>query len=219
MKKLYLFIFSALICAALSNCSTIDIAVSKKVDLTEKISKVAVFPFDIKDAEWGDEFADSITHYFFKTGKIDVAEREAIEKILKEQGLSMSGAIDQKKAAQIGKLLGVDIIIMGRGSALRFSNRRGKPYNNLIDTFSLKAVSVETGELLITVRKEPGRAWNAGYRMKYCFSGSLIWSRDDILVESSEYDDIACQVVDKIMESIKKLEMQKSAAAAKAAKQ
>lgn len=211
MKNFSLFFIFAMIL----NCSTIDIAVSKKVDLNEKIKKVAVFPFDIKDADWGDEFSDSITHYFFKTGKVEVAEREAIEKIFKEHGLSMSGAIDQKQAAKVGKLLGVDIIIMGRGSALRIASKKGVAYNNLIDTFSLKAICVETGALLITVRKEPGSAWNAGYRLKFCCSGSLIWNTDDILVESSEYDDLASQVVDRILESIQDLEKQKPLEAVK----
>lgn len=213
MKQLAHFI-SIAICLELLNCTTIDIAVSKKIDINEKMNKVAVFPFDIKDAEWGDQFSDSITHYLFKSGKVEVAEREAIEKIFKEQGLLMSGAIDQKAAAQIGKLLGVDVIIMGRGSALRVK-KEGTATNNLIDTFSLKAVSVETASLLFTVRKEPGRAWDWRYRMKFCCGGMVIWNRDDILIQSSEYDDISRQIVAKILESKAELEKEKAQAAPK----
>lgn len=202
MRKL-IVILSVCSLLGLINCTSIDVALSKNVDYKNKMDKIAVFPFDVSGADWGNQFADSITHHFFKTGRIEIIERESIEKVFKEQGLSMSGVVDQKKAVQIGKLLGADVIITGRGSALRGGD-------NLIDTFSLKAINVETGALIITVRKEPGTAWDWRYRMKVCCSGYMIWDTKDALKQSSEYDDISKQIVKKILEAFDELEKEKA---------
>jgi len=210
MRKLFI---TAIALAAISfiGCSSIDVNISKKVDVNKKMKKVAVLPFDVKGAGWGDEFADAITHQFFKTGKIEVAEREAIEKIMKEQNLTMTGIVeDNEQATRVGQLLGADVIIIGRGSALQHTED-GKPVQNLIDTFTLKALSVERGELLFTVRKEPGSAWDWRYRTKFCLSFSLIWDREDVLIESSRYDDISKQIVKNVLVAIKEIEEQKKA--------
>ncbi len=199
-------IYTALIIMSLlTACSSIDVAVSKKVNVKSKIKKIAVFPFVIHGAKWGDEFADSISHHFFKKGGIEIVERDALQKILKEQSLSASGAIDQDKAVEIGKMIGADLIILGRGSALNL--KKGiilkDKIPNLIDTFSLKAIDVETGSMIITVRKKPGKEWDTGYRLKYCCGLTLIWSGNDILVESSNYDEIAEKIVDRILNALR----------------
>lgn len=184
--------------SSLCTCSTIDVAYTNKQAIQKRMKRVAVFPFDIKGAGWGDEFADAISHQFFKSGKVTTIEREAIQKILQEQQLSASGLIDDKQAVKIGKLLGADVIIIGRGSALQaYRNNKHEP--NCIDTFTLKAINTENGEILLTVRKEPGRAWDWRYRAKYCCGLSLIWDLNDILIDSSQYDDIAKQVVKQIL--------------------
>lgn len=184
--------------SSLFACSTIDVAYTNKQVIQKRMKRVAVFPFDIKGAGWGDEFADAISHQFFKSGKVTTIEREAIQKILQEQQLSASGLIDDKQAIKIGKLLGADVIIIGRGSALQaYRNNTYQP--NCIDTFTLKALNTENGEILLTVRKEPGRAWDWRYRAKYCCGLSLIWDLNDILIDSSQYDDIAKQVVKQIL--------------------
>lgn len=80
---------------------------------------------------------------------------------------------------------------------------------NLVDTFSLKAINVETGSLLITVRKEPGKAWDYRYRLKYLCGLTFIWDKEDVLIDSSRYDDISKQVVRNILDAINEIEAQK----------
>ncbi len=192
-----------------SGCTTIDVAMNKKVDVTKKLDKIVVFPFEIKDARWGDEFSDAITHHLFKTGRVDVVERQELEKIVREQKLSMTGLLDSDKSVQVGKLLGADVIVIGRGTALNLGlpDHRNK---NLIDTFMLKVVSVETGSLLITVRKEPGTAWTWWYRMKFCCSLTLLYNSNDALIQSSCYDEISRQIARRIVEAIMEIEAKQS---------
>ncbi len=191
--------------------STLDVVISKKVDISKKLKKIAVFPFDIKGVKWGDEFAECIGHQFFKSGKVEIVEREAIEKVFKEQKLSMSGILDPRKVIKLGKLFGADVIIIGKGNALR-RDKEGNDVRdkNIVDTFSLKALSVETGSTLITVRKEPGVVWTTGAKVKVCASAGCIWDSNDILRENSKYDEIAKNIVHQILAAMQKIEASKN---------
>jgi len=205
MKK-YLLRYAWLLVPVIFGCSTIDVAVSQRVDVTKKLNKIVVFPFEIKDAQWGDEFSDAITHHLFKTGRVDVVERQELEKIIREQKLSMTGILDSDKTVRVGKLLGADVIVIGRGTSLDVG-QKGHAGKNLIDTFMLKVVSVETGSLLITVRKEPGTAWTWWYRMKVCCSLAVIYDTNDALIQSSKYDEISRQIANRIVEALLEIEM------------
>ena len=68
MKKISIM-FIVLAAISFIGCSTIDVVLSKKVDVSKKMKKIAVFPFEITGASWGNEFSDSITHHFFITAK------------------------------------------------------------------------------------------------------------------------------------------------------
>lgn len=68
---------------------------------------------------------------------------------------------------------------------------------------TMKTLYTKNGEILLTVRKEPGRAWNWGYRAKYCCGLALTWDLNDILAESSHYDDLAKQIVWQIVTILK----------------
>ncbi|MFH0974607.1 MAG: CsgG/HfaB family protein [Spirochaetota bacterium] len=139
------------IVAGLAGCSSLDVAVSNKFDTQKKIEKVVVFPFQITGTKCGSEFSDAVSHQFVKSEKVDVVEREALDKLIDEDKLSMTGLIDERKAAAIGKKLGVDAIILGRGTA-----EEVKGYN-CIKSFSLKMISVETGTHMVTIRMAEGK--------------------------------------------------------------
>ena len=63
-------------------------------------------------AEWGIALR-------VRVGRFDVVERRLLQKILSEQQLAMSGVIDASSATQLGKLLGVKVIISGSVMKLR----------------------------------------------------------------------------------------------------
>ena len=103
----------------------------------EKI-KVAVLSFEAKNLN--QETADAVTEILstelFNSNRFKVVERQAIQKMLEEQSLQMTGVTDMSQAARIGKVLNVEKIMIGSVSRL------GETY--IINT---RIVDVETGVL------------------------------------------------------------------------
>jgi hypothetical protein len=77
---------------------------------------VAIYGFEVIGRP-GDSYAvyatEKLTHYMVTLGTYSVIERSRIEEIMKEQNLSLSGAIDANTASKIGKILAVDAVITG----------------------------------------------------------------------------------------------------------
>ncbi|MGH7496452.1 MAG: CsgG/HfaB family protein [bacterium] len=152
------------------------------VHAQEKSSKkrVAVFVFDDKTDHryhwWngqpvGDGMSDMLTTTLVKSGKYRVMERAQMEQLLKEQGLGMSGVTTPQTAAQAGKMLGVELAIMGAvtefgykkvstGGALKkigIGASVGK--QSAVVGVDVRFVEVSTGEILTaeSVRKEKSK--------------------------------------------------------------
>ncbi len=198
MIRFFASIVAALTLAA--GCSSVDLQVqeSLKYSDTGEPLKIAVLPFFIKGADWGDEFSQALGLHLARTGNFIQVERAALKNILREQEFSESGLVDPQTRSEIGRLTGADLILTGTGQMLSYRDAEGRGHSKLIDTCTITAVDVETGEHLITVRKSPGRAWDWRYRTKYAASMSLIWDSEDVLVDSSNYDDFAYQIAQRI---------------------
>ena len=94
--------------------------------------RVAIFDFDYatvhsqvaaifgSDVDVGKGISDLLVTNLVRDGSYSVIERKALDKILKEQNFSNSDRADPNSAAKIGKLLGVDAIIVG--SITQFGN-------------------------------------------------------------------------------------------------
>jgi curli biogenesis system outer membrane secretion channel CsgG len=94
--------------------------------------RVAVFDFDYatvhagvaaifgKDIDVGKGVTDLLVTMLVKDGSYSVIERKALDKILAEQNFSNSDRANPNSAAKLGKLLGVDAIIVG--SITEFGN-------------------------------------------------------------------------------------------------
>ena len=81
-------------------------------------NKVAVLDFQLQGEGFETKDMGSIVAEWFitalvKTGRFDVVERAMLKKILNEQKMGASGAIDEKTATKLGKILGVKVIISG----------------------------------------------------------------------------------------------------------
>ncbi|HUL16858.1 MAG TPA: CsgG/HfaB family protein [Terriglobales bacterium] len=65
------------------------------------------------DQDVGKGISDLLVQKLVQDGKYSVIERNALDKILKEQNFSNSDRADSSTAAKIGRVLGVDAIIIG----------------------------------------------------------------------------------------------------------
>jgi curli biogenesis system outer membrane secretion channel CsgG len=98
--------------------------------------RVAVMDFDYatvqtyssaifgSNVDIGKGITDLLVTDLVKNGSFSVIERKALDKILAEQNFSNSNRADPNSAAKIGKLLGVDAIIVG--SITEFGNETKK---------------------------------------------------------------------------------------------
>jgi curli biogenesis system outer membrane secretion channel CsgG len=77
---------------------------------TVKSSAAAIFG---SDQDVGKGISDMLVQKLVEDGKYSVIERNAIDKVLGEQNFSNSDRADASTAAKIGRILGVDAIIIG----------------------------------------------------------------------------------------------------------
>jgi curli biogenesis system outer membrane secretion channel CsgG len=98
--------------------------------------RVAVLPFDDgsiqgQDRWWNENWhvgkgvSDELVTALLNTGKFRLIEREQIQKVLEEQNLASQGRIDSSTAARIGRILGVQILIMGKVTEFSTSSKGG----------------------------------------------------------------------------------------------
>ena len=101
----------------LSEEDVFRILAEKLASADERMEKktIAVMGFDII-ARPGDSYAvfatEKLTHELVNTNKLTVIERSRINKVLDEQNFSLSGAVDANIAAEIGKILAVEGVVI-----------------------------------------------------------------------------------------------------------
>ena len=128
--KLRIIVCSFLLGALLAPFTFAQMAASAPAPGRKK--RVAVFDFDYAtvqtasaaafgtNVDVGRGIADLTVKYLVQDGTYSVIERKAMDKILAEQNFSNSDRANPASAAKIGKLLGVDAIIVG--SVTQFGN-------------------------------------------------------------------------------------------------
>ncbi len=126
MKRLLLLVLASLFLVACGAASWAQTSPQPRK------KRVAVFDFDYatvhagvaamfgQDVDVGKGISDLLVKYLVKDGSYSVIERKAMDKILAEQNFSNSDRANPTSAAKLGKLLGVDAIIVG--SITQFGN-------------------------------------------------------------------------------------------------
>lgn len=124
------------------------------------------------DQDIGKGIADLIVEKLVASGKYSVIERKALDKILSEQNFSNSDRADSNTAAKIGRVLGVDAIVMGSitqfgrddkstgvggGAMSRVSGRFGiggfkRTEAKAVVGISARMVNTDTGEIFATAK-------------------------------------------------------------------
>jgi TolB-like protein len=84
---------------------------------------IAIFVFEESGADSGESqlgmtIAEMLITSLFETRQFKIFERYQLDKILEEQALGMSGALDTETAVDVGKIIGVDAILTGSCSRI-----------------------------------------------------------------------------------------------------
>ena len=116
--------------------------------------RVAVIPFDNQSARQSsgnidavfEEARSNVEIDIVQTGRFDPLERTQLQKLLDEIKLDHTALVDPATAAQYGKLVGAQYLVLGTVTGL------SKKGNELIAHLSLRMVEVETARIFLAGR-------------------------------------------------------------------
>jgi TolB-like protein len=140
--------FSASLFAATDFRSGIDDIVKQIVDSMESEQKKRVAIMDFRNidqsvSKLGMYLSETLITKLFQTHKFKVIERSQLGQALQEIGLGQTGVVDQKTAQEVGKVLGVDSLVIGTVTDLV----------NSID-INARLISTGTGEVFAVESSE-----------------------------------------------------------------
>ncbi|HEX9974013.1 MAG TPA: CsgG/HfaB family protein, partial [bacterium] len=111
-----------------------------------------------------DALTDKISTLIIESQRFNVIDRRNIDKIMREQGLQMSGIIDENTAVEFGKIIGVQKMLIGsftknatdyhKGKYKEFDEKKGKEvkvasfYYSANVSASIQMIDVETGKYI-----------------------------------------------------------------------
>jgi len=126
--------------------------------------RIAILDFenrsDFGAQKLGSAVTDQLISLVARSNRYTLIERSRIDQIFKEQALGQSGVITEETAAQVGKLLGVESLVLGKILDAREETEQGKIDNEKKTWFlklkatvgiihiSYKMVSTTSGEIL-----------------------------------------------------------------------
>ena len=158
-----------------------DVAINSPV--LAKIHSIAVLPFENSDkskhtalpsppfrkgkikqrypyANDGEVIADRITTFLAKSFRFKMIDRQNVKELLKEQSFQLSGAVNEREAVHVGKLVGADAILFGKVNSCLFDKLwkySGKNYITqeiAVLNIDFKLIHVETGEIAVIAHHE-----------------------------------------------------------------
>jgi curli biogenesis system outer membrane secretion channel CsgG len=131
-------------------------------------ARVAVLGFDNLSGWWGQDLGNAaserLTTELVNANQFTVIEREMIGRILDEQGFQMTGAVDADQVVEIGRIAGVDYIIVG--SITQFSIQQTGGRVNVLgrsvggsrtqaeSALDVRAISTRTAAIVAAARGE-----------------------------------------------------------------
>jgi curli biogenesis system outer membrane secretion channel CsgG len=159
MKRVLSWVLGAVLASAVTASLLVAQAPSSK-------PRIAVIEFTSKaeNQSWLQNGAAAAQDVFVtelvKSRKFVVIEREKINAIMKEKGLTLSGDIDSKTAMQIGKLLGLNYLLTGvvteygntdtnaHGPGVGVLPGFGAHKRSFVAALNARLINVSTGEIV-----------------------------------------------------------------------
>lgn len=162
----------------------------------------------------GDGVADMLATALVKSGKFMVIERQELDKVLQEQRLGQSGVVTEQSAAKVGRLLGVELLVVGSVSEFGTSQREvggnvplfgaALKQTTARTAVDLRLVNTTTGEV-IAAEKEEGSESTTGVSGRYekiDFRNVSAWDNTDIGKAAREAVDGCVELIANNMDKI-----------------
>ena len=162
----------------------------------------------------GEGVADMLVTALVKSGKFSVLERQELEKVLAEQRLGESGLVTAETAPKLGKVLGVELLVIGSvsefgtkenqvsgGISFLSGGIKRKTSRAVVD---IRLVNTVTGEI-IAAEKEEGEESSTGLAVNYegiDFNNMDSWDDTDIGKACRKAVDGVVELIVKNMASI-----------------
>ena len=135
--------------------------------------------------------------------KFTVVERQALELVMKEQGLSAAGAVDPQTAAKVGKILGVKYIITGGIDKFAINSTSGGigrlgVGGQLVQadaTINLRFVDTTTAERIVSVSADAEVKKGGGFFRGNSLSRDAEWGLASEVIEKVAKDVVTKLVV------------------------
>lgn len=201
-----------------------SMAIEKPKGMVALKRRIGVVDFENKTTyganRLGTSASDILITELAKSGKFIVVERDKLDKLMAEQKLGMSGAIDPNTAAKVGKILGLNAIVTGsisqfgedtEGSEYLIAQSKSQVVKCTVD---IRVVDAETGQVLYAdsgsglAKKHTGGVLGLGTRSGYdeTLEGdalrAAITKFVDNIVEQVEKKPWSCRIADVDGQSI-----------------
>lgn len=180
--------------------------------------RIAVARFEDRSGSgWnhiGTGVSDMLVTALVKGGKFMVLERQEMEKIVQEQQFSNSSMVTPETATKVGKILGVELFVIG--SVSEFGTKQSNIGGNVplfgggLSTKKARAVvdirlvNVTTGEI-IAAEKEEGEESSTGISVRYesiDFSNTNSWDDTDVGKATRQAVDGCVKLITENMDKI-----------------
>lgn len=162
----------------------------------------------------GTGIADMLATALVKSGKFIVVERKDLDRVLDEQRLGASGVITAETAPAMGKVLGVDLVVVGSvselgtkktdiggGASLFGLGVSSKGARAVVD---IRLINTTTGQIMVA-ESEEGTESSIGFHGRYediNFSDMNAWDNTDLGKAAREAIN---KCVDLIAENMEKI--------------
>ncbi len=119
---------------------------SKVTQVGSRLS-IAVLPFETKGQAQEIEFTlmEKLITQLVNLRRFRVIDRGAMDQVMNEQALGMSGMVDEETAVEVGKLAGADVIVVG---TINIAEGFGK--------VSARGIDTETAETIVAKESQTG---------------------------------------------------------------
>ena len=134
--------------------------------------------------------------------KFSIVEREKLDLVMKEQGLSTSGALDQQTAAKVGQILGVKYILTGAIDKFAINTTKGGfggiggSYTKAEATINIRLIDTTTAERIMAAKADGDVKKGGGV-----FKGASLSREDEWGIASEAIEKASIEVVKEFGES------------------